>query len=166
MSDKACEQFDDFYDGWLAHDALRRYRQHLHACARCQEKLRLQKWLDEQMVDAASHCVLPTVPPTVIATRSSNWQRFGRSAVAISAVVLVVAVLITTVQRISRDEMAITEPLASETDDEGMVQVAQKPITTVSVVTDSNDYIALVDESIEEVTFVQLYPVLHSTQDD
>ncbi len=61
LSDKACEQFDDFYDGWLVDDALRDYQDHLGNCGNCQEKLRLQEWLDEQLVAAARRCVPPTV---------------------------------------------------------------------------------------------------------
>jgi RNA polymerase sigma-70 factor (ECF subfamily) len=164
MSDKICEDFDDYYDGWLVDSARHRYQQHLDGCKVCRDKLRLQRWLDQQMVVAADRLAAPSVLPR----RRSKWQRFGRPAASLAVIALVITVIITALPRNPpRDQIGVStlDQAPAETDD----QMVHVPVTTevrVSVDMESNDFIAIVDQSIEEVTFVRLYPVIHRENKD
>ena len=99
MSDRLCNQLDDYLGGWLDKSARREFDAHLERCADCRGEIERQRRLDGLLVQAGAH--LEPVPPGLVHRveqhlAAAQWRSRAIRAVAglAAAAVLVLSVLL------------------------------------------------------------------------
>jgi anti-sigma factor RsiW len=178
MTDRSCDQLDDYLCGWLAPDEAVAYEAHLADCAACREECARQRQIDQLLAEAT----VATAPvPAALSSRVAGRIRAARrrralgwaGAVAAATIVVIAAGLLATKSVVvppqeerqtaqgSSAGNDVLSPIASLTSPEPPAGGAH-----VTMIDPSAAIVMPMESRHPNITIVRVFPTIAATSED